>query len=162
MKEIIYNREAVVNYAKNWAFKRNPKYLDFDKLGGDCTNFASQCIYAGCNVMNYTPVLGWYYNSASDRTASWTGVEYLYKFLINNIGIGPRGTNTTYNNLQIGDIIQIGNNNNDFYHTPVVVKVTNSEIFVAAHTYNAYMRNLSSYNYNSIRFIHILDILKTY
>ena len=162
MKEIIYNREAVANYAKEWAFKRNPKYLNFDNLGGDCTNFASQCIYAGCNVMNYTPVLGWYYNSASDRTASWTGVEYLYNFLINNKGIGPKGIDTTFNNVQIGDIIQLGNNNNDFFHSPVVVKVTNSEIFVAAHTYNAYMRRLSSYNYNAIRFIHILDSITTY
>ena len=26
---------------------RNPAYLDFHGLGGDCTNFVSQCLYAG-------------------------------------------------------------------------------------------------------------------
>ena len=157
MKEIIYNRQMVIDYAKTWAFKRNPKYLDFDSLGGDCTNFASQCIFAGCNIMNYTPVTGWYYNSSYDRTASWTGVEYLYSFLINNKSVGPKGIKTTPDKIRPGDIIQLGNANNHFYHSPVVVKVTNSEIFVAAHTFDAYMRSLSSYSYDSIRFIHILD-----
>ena len=47
MKIIDYNRRAAVAYARRWAFARNPKYYNFDKLGGDCTNFASQCIYGG-------------------------------------------------------------------------------------------------------------------
>lgn len=157
MREFIYNRQKVIDYAKIWAFKRNPKYLNFDNLGGDCTNFASQCILAGCNVMNYTPIIGWYYNTSYDRTASWTGVEYLHSFLINNTGVGPRGLETTANNIKVGDIIQLGNGNNHFYHSPVVVKVTDYEIFVAAHTFDSYIRSLTSYSYDSIRFIHILD-----
>ena len=60
----------------------------FNGLGGDCTNFASQCIFAGSGVMNYTPVTGWYYISANNRTASWTGVEHLYNFLVGNKGLG--------------------------------------------------------------------------
>ena len=56
-----YNRANAVAYAKKWAYGRNPKYYDFSDLGGDCTNFASQCIYAGSGVMNYTPTYGWYY-----------------------------------------------------------------------------------------------------
>ena len=75
MEELNYNRQAAVSYARKWAFRRNPNYYDFENLGGDCTNFASQCIYAGAGVMNYTPVFGWFYKSANDRTASWTGVE---------------------------------------------------------------------------------------
>ena len=78
MTEIAYDREAAVAYAKKWAFRRNPAFYDFSKIGGDCTNFASQCIYAGAKVMNYTPTFGWFYKSANDRTPSWTGVEYLY------------------------------------------------------------------------------------
>lgn len=58
-----YNRANAVAYAKKWAYGRNPKYYDFSDLGGDCTNFASQCIYAGSGVMNYTPTYGWYYIS---------------------------------------------------------------------------------------------------
>lgn len=54
MKQIKYNREKVVNYAKEWAYKRNPKYYDFDLVGGDCTSFGSQCIFEGSNIMNYS------------------------------------------------------------------------------------------------------------
>lgn len=47
MKIIDYDRDKSVAYAKKWAYGRNPKFYDFSNLGGDCTNFASQCIYAG-------------------------------------------------------------------------------------------------------------------
>jgi hypothetical protein len=122
MNEIVYNRNNVINYAKEWAFDRNPKYLNFDNLGGDCTNFASQCILAGCNAMNYTKTTGWYYNTSYDRTASWTGVEYLYNFLINNKSVGPFAKEVTINEIEIGDIIQLGDMSNHFYHCPIVIK----------------------------------------
>ena len=160
MREITYDREAAVEYAKSWAFLRNPNYLNFDNYGGDCTNFVSQCIFAGCKAMNYTPIYGWYYNSSYDRTASWTGVEYLYNFLVNNTGIVPRGIDTSRENIQPGDIIQLGDRNNHFYHSPIVVAINQYEIFIAAHTFDAYMKPLSSYNYSNIRYIHILDNLK--
>ena len=67
MKVQLYNRENVYSYAKKWALKRNPKYYNFDSLGGDCTNFVSQCVYAGSSIMNFTKDLGWYYRSLSDR-----------------------------------------------------------------------------------------------
>ena len=60
MRIIPYDRQAAASYAKEWAFGRNPKYYNFNNLGGDCTNFASQCIYAGAGVMNFTPTFGWY------------------------------------------------------------------------------------------------------
>ena len=119
MEILNYNREAALAYAKKWAFKRNPQFYDFSKLGGDCTNFASQCIYAGAKIMNYTPIYGWFYNNANDRTASWTGVEYLYNFLINNDGAGPFAEETDLKNLQIGDIVQLGRANGDFYHSQI-------------------------------------------
>ena len=81
MKIKPYNRAAAVEYARRWAFGRNPAYYDFNNIGGDCTNFASQCIYAGAKIMNFTPTFGWYYKSLNDRTPSWTGVQYLYNFL---------------------------------------------------------------------------------
>ena len=76
-----YDRNLAVSYATKWALNRNPKYYNFDKLGGDCTNFVSQCIFAGCNLMNYSKNNPWFYHSLNDRSPSWTGVEFLYKFL---------------------------------------------------------------------------------
>ncbi len=53
MKNIKYEREKVLKYAKRWAYDRNPQFYNFDNVGGDCTSFVSQCILAGSNVMNY-------------------------------------------------------------------------------------------------------------
>ncbi len=153
--EILYDRGAALKYAKEWAFNRNPVYLNFDGLGGDCTNFASQCIFAGAGIMNYTPLYGWYYKNSYDRTPSWTGVQYLYDFLMNNRGSGPYGTIIKRTELMIGDIVQLGDIEGRFYHSPVVVGNYHGEILVAAHTYDVYNYPLSSYNFERIRCIRI-------
>lgn len=154
MREIPYNRNAAVAYARRWALGRNSAYYDFEKIGGDCTNFASQSIYAGARVMNYTPVMGWYYRSVADRSPAWTGVEYLYRFLVNNRSVGPYGHVVSQREAEPGDIVQLGTPTGDFYHSPVITAVT-PEILVAAHTYDALDRPLSSYDYGIARFIHI-------
>lgn len=68
-----YDRTAAVAYARRWAFSRNPLYYDFTGQGGNCTNFVSQCVYAGCGQMNFTPIFGWYY--ISPKTAPPRGPE---------------------------------------------------------------------------------------
>lgn len=155
MRAVPYDRTAAVAYAEKWALSRNPAYYDFEKLGGDCTNFASQCLFAGCGVMNYTPVTGWYYRNAGDRSASWTGVVYLYRFLTENDGVGPYARETERGELQPGDLVQLGDAQGHFYHTPVVVAVRSGEIYVAAHTFDALRRPLSSYDYDRVRYLHI-------
>ena len=160
MIETAYNRENAVAYARKWAFGRNPAYYNFNRIGGDCTNFASQCIYAGAEVMNFTPVTGWYYKSLNDRSPSWTGVEYLYNFLTGNEGVGPFAKEVPLNELEPGDIVQLGTSTGDYYHSPVVVAVRNGMIFVAAHTNDAFNRPLSSYNFAQVRGIHILGVRK--
>ena len=154
MREIPYNRDAAVSYARRWALSRNPAYYDFEKIGGDCTNFASQCIYAGSRTMNYTPIMGWYYRSSHDRSASWSGVEYLYNFLINNHSVGPYAHLVSQNEVQPGDIVQLGTQNGAFYHSPIVTDVQ-PIILVSAHTFDALDRPLSSYIYDNARFLHI-------
>ena len=75
MKNKPYNRPEAISYAKKWAFKRNPNYYNFDTVGGDCTSFVSQCIYAGSKVMNYQKDIGWYYINGNNKSPSWSGVE---------------------------------------------------------------------------------------
>ena len=154
MQEIPYNRDAVVEYARKWALGRNPAYYNFENIGGDCTNFASQCIYAGAQTMNFTPVFGWFYRSSYDRTASWSGVEYLCKFLVNNRDIGPYANIVSMREVKPGDIVQLGSESGGFYHTPVITSVTPT-IMVAAHTDDALDRPLYSYAYEIARFLHI-------
>lgn len=156
-----YQRELAVSYARKWAYSRNPAYYDFSKIGGDCTSFASQCLFAGSRVMNFTPVFGWFYRSANDRTASWTGVEFLYRFLVSNTGEGPFAEESEdLSKAEIGDLVQLGRGTGDFYHTPVVTNIRNGQIFVAAHSYDAFNRPLSSYRYEKIRLLHIVGVRK--
>jgi len=161
LKSKEYNRRKTVEYATKWAYKRNPKYYNFDSVGGDCTSFISQCIYAGSGIMNYKKHIGWYYNSQADRTASWSGVEFLYDFLIKNKGIGPRGKKVDINDLEIGDVIQLKFLEERFSHSLIIVdKKGNSleDIYIATHTEDAYYRKVSTYHFQDIRFIHINDV----
>lgn len=154
MREIAYDRAAAVAYARKWALLRNPAFYDFEKIGGDCTNFASQSIFAGARVMNFKEVLGWYYRSINDRSPSWTGVEYLYNFLIGNRSVGPFAREVPQNEARPGDIVQLGTHTGGFYHSPVITAITPT-ILVAAHTFDALDRPLASYSYEVARFLHI-------
>lgn len=154
MRELFYNRQWAVNYARVWAYSRNPRFYDFSDLGGDCTNFASQCIFAGAGVMNYTPEVGWFYIDANDRSPSWTGVEFLYDFLVNNLSVGPYGREAFMQEALPGDVVQLADFEGDFYHTLVIV-ATMPQILVAAHSRNVLNKPLEDYNFDSARFIHI-------
>ncbi len=149
-----YDRNAAVQYAKKWALSHNPDYYNFENNGGDCTNYVSQCIYAGKKEMNYKKDVGWYYISSYNRAAAWTAVEYLHTFLINNDGAGPKGVETERSLAVPADIIQLSFDGTVFSHSLFITQ-TNPEILVCAHTFNVYNKPLRLYNYNKIRFIHI-------
>ena len=158
-----YRRERAVEYAERWAFSRNPLFENYTGIGGDCTNFVSQAIYAASCVMNYTPIFGWYYISPTDRAAAWTGVEYFYNFMTSNTGVGPYARETDAGGLLPGDIIQLarmgvgnaGEENCTFYHSLLVTGADENGYLVAAHSDDAFNRPLSTYRYNSARFLHI-------
>lgn len=153
-----YIRENAVAYARKYAFSQNPLFPNFAGIGGNCTNFVSQAIYAGGCVMNYTPTFGWYYISLDERSPSWSGVDYFYNFIIENAGVGPFGRVATSDELEIGDVIQLARNEEGYYHTLLVVGFDVEDILVAAQTDNAYARPLSTYNYDYARYIKVLGI----
>lgn len=159
MPLISYDRSAAVAYAHKWAYRRNPDYLDFSSLGGDCTNFASQCLYAGAGVMNYTPTFGWFYRSAGSRTPSWTGVRYLYDFLLRNLGAGPFAREVSIDRLEPGDLVQIATGDRiDYHHTPFIVRIDGDPapetIYIAAHSGDCDCRPLSTYPIRKLRCLH--------
>lgn len=150
-----YNRDKAIVYAQKWAYLRNPKFYNYDGIGGDCTNFVSQCIYEGCKTMNYDTINGWFYNNANDKSPSWTGVEFLYKFLINNKGVGPFARKCSIEELEPGDIVQLSFDGVKFAHTLFVVNNVGEKIFVATHTFDSYNRDMNTYSYKKIRFMKI-------
>ena len=145
-------RENAVRYAYKWALDRNPKYYNYDNIGGDCTNFISQCLFAGSGVMNPLRNYGWYYYNANDKSPSWTGVEYLYQYLVRKGGIGPIGRK-----VRRGDVIQLAFLE-DFVHSLIITKIENNRIYVSSHTMDNLNKLLDSYSYTNIRFIHIEKI----
>lgn len=162
MKEVEYNRQKVLEYAKKWVYARNPKYYNFDSVGGDCTSFVSQCIYEGSNIMNYAKNTGWYYINGNNKSPSWSGVEFLYNFLINNKGFGPYGRVAKQEELELGDIVQLSFDGYKFEHTLVIVNIENRfnlyGIKIASHTFDTYNKSISEYIYKKIRFIHIQNV----
>ena len=158
MKVIEYERASAISYARKWALSRNPNYYNFDKLGGDCTNFVSQCIFAGSNQMNFSKINGWYYNNLNDRSPAWTGVDFFYKFLTTNTGLGPYSAIIDKSQIMPADIIILGKNNSDLYHSLIVTNVINNEILVASHTFDTLDRPLSSYNFNIAKYLKIKGV----
>lgn len=157
-----YRRAEAASYARYWAYGRNPAFYDYENIGGDCTNFASQCIYAGTGVMNFTPTFGWYYINADDKAPAWTGVEYLHDFLIRpEVSPGPICLVTQdLSAAEPGDVIQLIFSGQIFQHSPIVIASsgngTPAGIQIAAHSYDANCRPLSSYDYQQYRLLHIL------
>lgn len=162
--ETEYDRRAAVAYALNWAFARNPRFYDFEDIGGDCTNYVSQCLYAGCGVMNYSQNNGWFYINSDNRAPSWTGVNFLREFLLTNKGTGVYGEEAPLSELRRGDVIQLINRSGLFYHTVFVSAVfspaTPRNIFVCAHSVDARNRRLSTYNYSDTFGIRIVGARK--
>ena len=151
-----YLRENALAYAKKYAFSQNSLFGNFAGIGGNCTNFVSQSIYAGTCEMNYKPTFGWYYISMDDRSPSWTGVEFFYNFMLENADVGPFGRAANSDELEIGDVIQLGREEEGYYHTLLVVGFDGEDLLVAAQTDNAFLRPLSTYDYDYARYIKIL------
>ena len=156
-----YNRERAVEYAQNWALSRNPLFNDYTRIGGNCTNFVSQALLAGSCTMDFSEPFGWFYISDDSRAPAWTGVEFLYRYLVGESGYpdngsrpGPYGREVRAAQTQIGDVVQLSKNG-DFYHTLIITGYEPRDILVSAQSDDSLDRRLTSYNFEGIRFIHI-------
>lgn len=155
-----YHRQEAVAYAHRWAFERNPRYADFTEMGGDCTNFVSQCLHAGGAPMNFRPHTGWYYISLSSRAPAWSGVEAFFRFLTTNQSTGPYARETALSAMEPGDVVQLSFNGSGlFSHSLLVVEAgippTLSNTLVATHTYDSDYRPLDSWDNAAARYLHV-------
>ena len=141
----------------------NPLFANYASSGGDCQNFASQCIWYGLGGTNdYSHIHGkskpmvtggnhqWYQSDISGDCSqqwSWTSCTAFGTYIQNSSGKeGPNGT--IYDGIKdarVGDLIQFSKNNNSSYdHVYVVVVAANgtqgsrtpSQLIVCAHTTN--------------------------
>ena len=167
LRLVPYNRLAAVQYAHKWAYGRNPVFYDYEQIGGDCTNFASQCVYAGSGIMNFEKDFGWYYIDPNNKAPAWTGVEYFSRFMTReDASVGPVAVNATISQLEPGDVVQLSFDGEKWNHSPVVVRLLRqpalwpADVLIAAHSYDSDNRPLSTYDYQSIRFLHFTGVRK--
>ena len=166
LTQIPYDRMRAVEYAKRWALSRNPLFADFTGGGGNCTNFVSQCLLAGSSVMDFAPTFGWYYRTIDDRAPAWSGVESLFDFLTKSndfSGFSSQGPFAsiarTPEEIAVGDVVQLANSTGDFYHTLIISGFSDGDILVCAQSNDALDRPLSSYNFATMRILHVLGVM---
>lgn len=121
-----FNIETACNYAETYALKPNPNYKSFDGIGGDCTNFISQILFAGGLQQNHT----W-----KPYTNTWVRVEDLYSYLTSQ-KLGIKLPDDTY--LDKGVLIQfytpsIGRY---FHNGFITYKLQNNDYLYCCHSYN--------------------------
>jgi hypothetical protein len=89
-----YNYTAMRNYATTYWSSYNSSYRTYDGVGGDCTNFISQIVYAGgwTHVGSYpaddrTLPSKWFYGSYTWSTSySWPAAHNWYQFAMQQSG----------------------------------------------------------------------------
>ncbi|CAG8818977.1 1021_t:CDS:1 [Gigaspora margarita] len=123
-KPLVYDRNKAVSYANQYCSKPNPNYIEQKSV--DCTNFASQVLYAGGIPMD---------NSWRPDKRAWVDVDYFYGYLISS----KLAKECQLAELRPGDFIQYRSPNADktnFHHTVIVVKGGQNPI-VDSHSQNA-------------------------
>ena len=107
-------------------------------------------------------VIKWIIQNGNNKSPSWSGVEFLYQFLINNKSVGPFGDKVDQTKIEIGDIAQLSFDGQKFSHTLIIVNIKNkytlSGIKIASHTLDSYNKAISEYNFEQVRFIHIKGV----
>jgi hypothetical protein len=145
-RSYLYDREAARAYAERHWNEPNPQFIHFDV---DCTNYVSQCLYAGGAPMNYTGgrETGWWYKGKSGGrelwSFSWSVSHALHWYLMSgrNDGLSAEQASTA-GELTIGDVICYDfDGDGRFDHSTIVTGADGAGMpLVNAHTSNSRAR----------------------
>ncbi len=148
----------------------NSNFYNFNSVGGDCQNFASQCIWAGFNGNNDSSAIfglfrpmdsddpRWYSaGNSSSYTPSWTGTR-AFDTYTDDTGNGARIEAIKHGNyysdidissLQLGDEIIV----NGGGHAIIISDIDSNGAYYSAHNSNSRRVRLSDYTYNKGKII---------
>lgn len=102
LSKINKRRSGVVEYADKYCgaasngengYRYNPKYRNYNPLGGDCANFASQCMFEGGKLRKNSV---WNYDK--DGSMAWLSAQGLKDYLISS-GRGSLIVSGNYNTV---------------------------------------------------------------
>ncbi|PYI50658.1 amidase domain-containing protein [Paenibacillus flagellatus] len=167
-RRVRYDRAKAQRYAETWWNGANPQYLHFEV---DCTNFVSQCLFAGGAPMNYTGKResGWWYQGKDGSrelwSYSWAVAHSLSAYLSSSRGGLRAETVDSPQRLAIGDVICYDwDGDGRFQHNTIVTGFDAAGMpLVNAHTVDSRMRYWDyrdSYAWTPntrYRFFHIAD-----
>lgn len=167
-RHTVYDRAKARRYAEKWWNGANPDYEHFEV---DCTNFVSQCLFAGGAPMNYTGKResGWWYQGLKGGrelwSYSWAVAHSLQAQLASGKG-GLRAEQTdSPGKLAVGDVICYDwDGDGRYQHNAIVTGFDAAGLpLVNAHTTDSRMRYWDyrdSYAWTPntrYRFLHISD-----
>lgn len=159
-----YNRQGAIEYAERWWNSHNPQ---FELFLDDCTNFISQCLWAGGAPMRGQGQRnqGWWYKFSSPPNWSYSwSVAHSFTLYLQNSQRGLTGIRLPEARLLIpGDVICYDfDGDGRWQHTAIVVaKDRRGEPLMNMHTYNRRLhpwplRDSSAYTERiQYAFIHI-------
>lgn len=168
MRQRVYQRRKAQEYADRWWDQPNPEFVNFQV---DCTNYVSQCLYAGGAPMNYTGnrATGWWLKGqggSEEWSFSWSVAHSLYWYLNNSqSGLTAERVQSAMD-LDIGDVIIYDwDGNGEYQHSTIVTAFDGDGMpLVNAHTSNSrhrYWDYRDSYAWSEqtvYRFFHIADV----
>lgn len=134
------NLKDAVAYAEKYATEINPTYGEEKKkfiFPADCTNFASQILYAGGIPMDsYDSVhKGWWWKAKKDRSVSWVNANVFKNYM--GSGYNTSSWSSFVSNVRAGDFIGVdfkGDGSVD--HIGFVCEKSNGKLKIAQHTRN--------------------------
>ncbi len=134
-----YDGKTAAQYADRWWNSANPQFLAFEN---DCSNFISQCLFAGGMPMKNTGRMdaGWWYQNKR-YSYSWTTAHSLRWYLESLVGNGVEKV-ANASDLQIGDVISYDFEPDGVWnHSTIVTGFDkHGQPLVNAHTYAAQAR----------------------
>jgi len=168
---ITYRRDLAAAYADRWWNEPNPEYENFEV---NCTNYVSQCLFAGQAPMNYTGKrdAGWWYRGYSSGreqwSYSWAVSNSLQHYLSTPRNKGLQATAVeSPEQLSLGDIILFDwSGDGRFQHSVIVtafdtsgMPLVNANTVASRHRYWDYRDSYAWTENTRYRFFHIADEL---
>lgn len=128
------NRSSIVSYATKYAYNYNPAYISYAAQRADCTNFASQAMYAGGWKKNYE----WMGNDVA-TTNAWAVADDFYWY-----GLGRSLTTyanmipvsgSPYQTMRTGDLMFFTySGSRKIKHAMIITKIINGEAYLTYHS----------------------------
>lgn len=164
----VYRREAAAAYADEWWDSFNPEFEAFEV---DCTNYISQCLFAGGAPINYTGKResGWWYKgyigSKEAWSYSWAVANSLQRYLATSTSGLRASEMQRADQLELGDcIIYDWDGNGVYQHSTIVtafdaggMPLVNAHTTPSRHRYWDYKDSYAWTENTMYRFFHIAD-----